>query len=467
MRCASHQSLPAHATRPARGWRARAGAVAMASRPETSGLVTVGLDFGTSGARVMAVDSGDAIVGDARVPWPSDASSDWPAAWTAALWDLLAALPAPVRSRCGAIAVDGTSATCLLVDAATGAPLTPALVYNDACPAALPAVKALAPAGHTVVASTSTLSKLMTWHAAGQVAPAAVLEHQADFVAALLHGVRGCSDWNNALKLGFDPGARAWPAWLTASAVAGALPRRVVRPGSSVGHLTPDAAKRLGMPPGVVVAAGTTDSIAAFLAASAGPGLHEGDAVTSLGSTLAVKLLSSRRIADDAAFGMYSHRIGEELWLAGGASNTGGAVLRSLFPSDDVVRQLSERIDTQVASPLDYYPLVTRGERFPVNDPALEPQLSPRPADDAAFLHGVLESMARIEARGYLLLADRGAPPLRRVLTAGGGAANKQWTAIRQRVLGVPVSAAPQGEAAYGAALLARQALTEARVEWR
>ena len=439
----------------------------MAGRPESSGTVTVGLDFGTSGARVIAVDSGDAIVGDARVPWLSDASSDWPAAWTAALWDLLAALPASVRSRCGAIAVDGTSATCLLVDAATGAPLTPALMYNDACPAALPAVKALAPAGHTVVASTSTLSKLMTWHASGQVVPATVLEHQADFVAALLHGMRGCSDWNNALKLGFDPGTRAWPAWLTGSAVAGALPRRVVRPGSSVGLLTPDAARRLGMPPGVRVAAGTTDSIAAFLAASAGPGLQEGDAVTSLGSTLAVKLLSSSRVADDASFGMYSHRIGEHLWLAGGASNTGGAVLRSLFPSDDVVRQLSEHIDPQVASPLDYYPLVARGERFPVNDPALEPLLSPRPADDAAFLHGVLESMARIEARGYQLLADRGAPPLRRVLTAGGGAANEQWTAIRQRVLGVPVSAATQGEAAYGAALLARQALADARMETR
>ena len=443
----------------------------MAGRPGASGAgpLTVGLDFGTSGARVMAVDSSGAIVADARVPWQPAASSDWPAAWTVALWDLLAGLPGSVRSGCGAIAIDGTSATCLLVDASTGAPLTPPLLYNDACPGALPAVKALAPAGHTVVASTSTLAKLMTWHAAGRVPPQAVLEHQADFLAALLHGVRGCSDWNNALKLGFDPGARAWPAWLTASPVAGALPRRVVRPGSSVGSLTPDAARRLGMSPDVRVAAGTTDSIAAFLAASAAPGdggeqgLQLGDAVTSLGSTLAVKLLSATRVPDDSAYGMYSHRLGEELWLAGGASNTGGAVLRSLFASDDVIKHLSARIDPEVASLLDYYPLVTPGERFPVNDPALEPWLSPRPADEAAFLHGVLESMARIEARGYQLLADRGAPPLRRVLTAGGGAANPQWTAIRQRVLGVPVSPAPQGEAAYGAALLARQALGEAR----
>lgn len=41
------------------------------------------------------------------------------------------------------------------------------------------------------------------------------------------------------------------------------------------------------------------------------------------------------------------------------------------------------------------------------------------------------------------------------VFTAGGGAQNDRWTAIRERVLGVPVRKAEQTEAAYGAALLA------------
>jgi hypothetical protein len=44
-------------------------------------------------------------------------------------------------------------------------------------------------------------------------------------------------------------------------------------------------------------------------------------AVTSLGSTLAIKLLSETRI-DDARYGLYSHRLGSS-WLVGGASNTG------------------------------------------------------------------------------------------------------------------------------------------------
>jgi hypothetical protein len=44
-----------------------------------------------------------------------------------------------------------------------------------------------------------------------------------------------------------------------------------------------------------------------------------GDAVTSLGSTLAIKMLSAVPV-DDSSRGVYSHRLGD-LWLAGGASN--------------------------------------------------------------------------------------------------------------------------------------------------
>lgn len=41
-----------------------------------------------------------------------------------------------------------------------------------------------------------------------------VLLHQADWLASLLTGRRDTSDWNNALKLGFDPAAETYPDWL-------------------------------------------------------------------------------------------------------------------------------------------------------------------------------------------------------------------------------------------------------------
>lgn len=38
---------------------------------------------------------------------------------------------------------------------------------------------------------------------------------QADWLAALLHGRYGVTDWNNALKLGYDPETESYPDWLT------------------------------------------------------------------------------------------------------------------------------------------------------------------------------------------------------------------------------------------------------------
>ncbi len=143
-----------------------------------------------------------------------------------------------------------------------------------------------------------------------------------------------------------------------------------------------------------------------------------------------------------------------DLWLTGGASNTGGAVLKQFFTNAEL-ESLSREIDPSKPSDLDYYPLLKVGDRFPINDPNLPPRLSPRPDNPVEFLHGLLESIARIEALGYQLLQQMGADKLSRVYTAGGGAANETWTAIRARHLQVPVIPSVYTEAAYGTALLA------------
>jgi D-ribulokinase len=53
--------------------------------------------------------------------------------------------------------------------------------------------------------------------------------------------------------------------------------------------------------------------------------------------------------------------------------------------------------------------------------------------------------MARIEASAYNLLYRLGATAVEEVLTAGGGAANPVWTAIRSTALGLPVHPSPHG----------------------
>jgi sugar (pentulose or hexulose) kinase len=125
--------------------------------------------------------------------------------------------------------------------------------------------------------------------------------------------------------------------------------------------------------------------------------------------------------------------------------------------TDEELKTLSEQINPNLSSPLDYYPLLKKGDRFPINDPELPPRLEPRPRNSVEFLHGLLESIARIEAQGYQLLQQLGATPLTQVYTAGGGAKNLVWARMRERYLQVPMVKPIHTAAAYGAARLAMQ----------
>ncbi|MDX2228408.1 MAG: FGGY-family carbohydrate kinase [Leptolyngbyaceae cyanobacterium bins.349] len=418
----------------------------------------IGVDFGTSGARAIALNAQAVIMAQVSERFSPVAPEAWAALWRSVLFRLLQQLPADVRAQTRAIAINGTSSTVLLCDRA-GQPLTAPLLYNDASgQPALPRLQSLLSQDQygqvsgkaNVLSATSSLVKLLWWQRQPIYQQARFFMHQADWLAFLLHGQPGISDYHNALKLGYDVMQLRYPDWITALNVQPLLPR-VFPPGTAIAPIQPHLAAELGLPASCQIHAGTTDSIAAFLASGA---IAPGEAVTSLGSTLVLKLLSTTPV-EHPAYGIYSHRLGD-LWLVGGASNTGGAVLQQFFSTAELAH-LSAQIPTQHESPLSYYPLTQPGERFPINDPHLLPQLEPKPDNPVAFLHGLLESMARIEAQGYRLLQQLGATPLTQVYTAGGGATNPAWTAIRDRQLGVPVQPSPQTEAAYGTARLAMQ----------
>ncbi|MGK7889873.1 MAG: FGGY-family carbohydrate kinase [Leptolyngbyaceae cyanobacterium] len=412
--------------------------------------VYLGIDFGTSGARAIALHRDRSIVAETSVTFSPIPADQRPAVWRSTLFDLIQQISPKVRSRLHRIAINGTSATVLLCDQ-QGQPVCSPLMYDDICDAAVvESIKAIAPAGHPVTSASSSLAKLLQWHQQRLTQLDYYFLHQADWLAYLLHGKLGWSDYHNSLKLGYDPALERYPDWFNHPILKLLQPLlpQVVPPGSLLGEIESDTAQFLEIPPHCQICAGTTDSIAAFLASGA---TQAGDAVTSLGSTLVIKLLSPTRV-DNADYGIYSHRLGN-LWLAGGASNTGGAVLKQYFTVEELA-ELSDRLDPHQSSPLDYYPLLKPGERFPINDPRLAPRLTPRPDDSADFLHGLLESMARIELQGYTLLRDRGAPWPTRVFTAGGGAQNLAWSAIRHRYLQVPMPKPWHHQAAYGTALL-------------
>jgi sugar (pentulose or hexulose) kinase len=412
----------------------------------------IGIDIGTSGVRAVAMDRSSTVIAEAAQPMTlpvlevGQIAQD-PHVWWQALETALDFLLAKVPpGEAEAIAVDGTSGTILPIDAA-GTPLGLALMYND--PSAADLAKGLAqhaPANTAALGATSPLARALSFRG---IKTLARILHQADWIMGRLSGRFDASDENNALKTGYDPVARRWPDWIAKAGLDVALLPGVLPAGSKVGTITAEMAERFRLPQSTAMVTGTTDGCAAFLATGASQG---GDGVTSLGTTLTIKLLSDKPVFAPE-YGIYSHRIGDQ-WLAGGASNTGGAALQKFF-SRARMAELEAKLDPAKPTDLDYYPLPQPGERFPINDPAYPPKVDPRPAEDAVFFQGLLEGIAKIEALGYRRLAELGATPLAHLRSVGGGAANQAWTEIRKRALGVPFVASASTETAAGTARLA------------
>jgi sugar (pentulose or hexulose) kinase len=416
----------------------------------------LGIDIGTSGVRIAATGRDNRLksMSSAQMVAPIQAGGgrSWqdPAIWWEALEKAFSTLDlSGLEIR--AIAVDGTSGTIVPIQA-DGTPAGLASMYNDVCDATqLALVAAVAPRETAALGSTSPLARAMELRGT-----ATRIVHQADWIVGRLSGTYDVTDENNALKSGYDPVARQWPEWIAQTGFDPSLFPKVVPAGTRIASIDPAIAERFRLPKDTAIVAGTTDGCAAFLASGAS---DPGDGVTSLGTTLTLKLLSDKPVfAPD--FGIYSHRIGDQ-WLAGGASNTGGGAIARYFSKEDLER-LTPLLDPGQPTGLDYYPLPKPGERFPINDPAFQPRLEPRPSDDRLFFQGMLEGIARIEAEAYAKLGELGASRLASIRTAGGGAANPAWTAIRLKALGVPEKPSLSEHAAVGTARLAWRGLGHA-----
>lgn len=419
----------------------------------------LGIDFGTSGCRAIVINEQKQILAKASYPLPTGIDNQQQAVlWIDGLTALLSQLSTHIElKQIQRLALDGTSGTVLLVTP-MGAVLTAPLMYNDSssidqlaliqqhCPDPL----------HIVNSASSGLAKALKLSHPLAVNTAFRVLNQADYLSNYLTDSWGISDYHNALKMGYDLQRLEWPAWIYNLLPKSALPR-VLEPGTVFATIRPDLAERFGFSKELQVCAGTTDANAAFISTES---TQPGDAVTSLGSTIVLKILSQKAI-QDLPSGIYSHKLGS-YWLSGGASNAGGCVLKQFF-TDQQLQQYSQQINPNQSSGLNYYPLPGIGERFPDMNPGKKPVLSPRPASDIKFLQGILEGLSRIEQQGYLKLQQLGTNPVIRVQTLGGGAANPQWEQIRSQMLGLPVSAAKHSEAAYGSALLALQGLAPYR----
>ncbi len=390
---------------------------------KSDGLV-MGIDFGSSGVRLALINMLGEQVHLSKVAYKIGLTSVQD--WQCSCKYLIRNLPAELRAKVIAIAVDGTSGTLLACNR-FGVPSQDALPYFLDCPEQASKIKALVLNGETAASSSGSLARAL--RLIEKHGPNILLRHQADWITGWL-----LSDWRwgeegNNLRLGWNLIKRSWPETYSNLLWFEALPD-VVPSGSILSNISPEQAKTLDLPKEVLIISGTTDSNAAVLGAK--PSREEG--VTVLGSTIVLKRYVDAPLK---GLGITNHRLGNK-WICGGASNAGGTLLRKIF-SDSQLTELSKQINPEVDTGLLFTPLPSKGERFPFHDPEMQPVIEPRPISDSLYLHGLLEGLARIEAQGWRKLSDLGVPYPTKILTIGGGAKNPQWRRIRERKLEIPV----------------------------
>ena len=523
-----------------------------AERPDTTSCYYIGIDLGTSGARISIIEHEPIRMAEHQhqqnshqsltsyseiyshaVGWNDivtmkesmgDKSStsytvkigsyDEPHAWCGAVEYLFACATTTMEiskmQQVLAICISGTSSSCLLVcpnntTTASDSTMDPsrgvtARMYNYGVKdeKVQQLLKQYVPDRHTAQSTTGTFAKLLSWHVEASIPENERLCHQADYIihqwlqpTSPNDSFSICSDWHNCLKLGYDVQSLQWPKWLvdclhSLGISESVLPRTVVSPGAVLGNIRPTMAAKFGLSERTMIVGGTTDSNAAFFAAIQDKTrvMEPGIAVTSLGSTVALKQLSTSYV-EDATCGVYSHRFpstfqhrnttrendddNTALWLVGGASNVGCAILRHLNFSNNELNDLSQDIDPNTDSPYSYYPLMSVGERFPIADRNKEPNLDPIPTSRREYLHGLLQGISDVERDGYIALGALGVAPSipNHIYTCGGGSRNDIWNRMRQRRLNdgfkivdpttatVVVQRANNVEASYGAAILA------------
>lgn len=395
--------------------------------------VFLGIDFATQSARAVLLDIDSKI--HARITEdlaPVVRGDDGrltqdPVSWLRAIDSLLIQIRLEAERlelSISAMCITATSGTFILTDS-NGLPIADAAMYNDG--------RADSPLGRA--------EKII-----GEVGGGTYLfAHTPEYLVAHLtatHLADVPADWSHALKTGVDIATGEWKAseLSRASGLGISLPS-VVAPGTLLGRTQNGS---------IPIYAGMTDGCTAQI--SVGDS-SVGSAVTTLGTTLVLKVVADKEIAGP---GFYSHLLPESRWLAGGASNLGGISYKNFH---DDIDQWSLKARAHGPASFVSYPLVGTGERFPIANKKMNALASKIAAGEVDQFRSILEGIAFAERLSYETLAAAGADTSGTLYTVGGGSHSHLWSTIRATVLQKPISIVKNSGSDIGAAMIAGAAL--------
>ncbi|HWA51128.1 MAG TPA: xylulokinase [Dongiaceae bacterium] len=439
----------------------------------------LGLDIGTSAVKGVLVDEGQHIVASATGPiataqprpgWSEQAPEDWWRAVEATAAEIAQAAPQAWR-EIKAIGLSGQMHGLVPIDAA-GAPVRPAILWNDGRAAAEAAELAANVPDMTLLGGVLPMAGLtapkalwMARHQPALFARAACFLLPKDYVRLHLTGQRLTDVSDAAGTLWLDQAARAWsPALIAASGLRPDQVPPIVEGPVAAGHLLPAIAQAWNLPGETLVVGGGGDATLGAIGIGA---VHDGDAFISIG-TSAQYYVTRDCYVPSGPEGLI-HNFAQALprtWSQMAALLNGAGCLTwaaGIFGDGDIVRALAE-VEAGYKGPgnVMFLPYLA-GERTPHNDPSacgMFAQLSHATSRTDLF-QAVLEGVgyALVDAQDALRGVGAEADHLAIV---GGGVRSRFWVRLLASMLGKDLTlydGADRGPA-FGAARLARLGFT-------
>lgn len=436
----------------------------------------IGVDIGTSSAKTIGLSlQNEGVAGVfqqayvTRYPQPGYAEQD-----PLLLLDAVKKGIREVVSQAGrppaAVAFSSAMHSIMAVDKA-GHALTPLLLWADnrSEPQALAlrdteAGKRLYRQTGTPVHAMSPLCKLR-WMREEQpelFARAAIFPGIKEYILHHFFG-RYISDHSIASATGlFDIAALQWcPEALDYAGITAAQLPEPVPATFRLPPLLPAVAAELGIPADTPFIIGGSDGCLAQLGSRA---LDPGHATITIGTSGAVRMASSRP-QTDAHGRLFTYLLTDDVYITGGATNNGGALLQWLvrdflrMPLTALQPLVEEALQTDTGSLLCLPYLL--GERAPIwNSHATAAFVGIQPGHTAAhFMRAMLEGIC------FTLLSIRQAltetaGPVQRISVSGGFTATPGWIQLLADIFGQEMTLHQQNDAsALGAILLAANVL--------
>ena len=439
--------------------------------------LALGVDIGTSGVRVLAVDEAGRVVAESvrsyplltpRPGWTEQNPEDWFDETVTALKELTAKLDG---HELVALGLSGQMHGMVPLDA-HGEVIRPAILWNDQrtgsgvaeLEAAVPRETLVARTGNPAITGFQ-LPKLL-WLRQQEPDNFARTRHvllPKDYLGFRLTGVMAAEPTDASGTNCFEITQKVWDAEvLGALGLSVELFPQLVSSPEVVGTLTNDLAKETGLPEGLPIVAGAGDNAAAAIGLGLSS-LTPGVGSVSLGTSGVVFAPLDAPTPDpEGRVHLFCH--------ADGGYNLLGVTLAAagslqwyrdtLRPgvSFDVLTQEAETSQPG-ANGVTFRPYLA-GERTPYLDPNLRGSWTglSLASTQADLVRAVLEGVA-FSLRDALDIITPLAP-LSKAFTTGGGARSNMWLQLTADALGLPLIRPKQSQGpAYGAALLALQGL--------